>query len=167
MDGFQVTAIESVVSEIGIFVCYTEIDVAGLEGLEGTKVDHIKSRVGRFVCPMVTVSSSWLLMDIPIGARSCPSCTRCSCSLSCWSCSVGNFSICTMECMTEMKKNGAPGTPETSTNEVDMEGLEGLTVDNTKPQVSSSLLFSGISLSSCRALSRTVVPHTSTKICYM
>jgi len=79
MEGFQVAAIESVVSEIDIFVSSTgnfniitldhmkkmknnaivgnighfdnEIDMAGLEGLEGMKVDNIKPQVDRFVFP--------------------------------------------------------------------------------------------------------------------
>merc|ERR1712013_680301 len=79
MEGFQVTTIESVVSEIDIFVSATgnfdiitlahmkkmknnaivgnighfdnEIDMAGLEGLEGMKVDNIKPQVDRFVFP--------------------------------------------------------------------------------------------------------------------
>merc|ERR1712064_48411 len=79
MEGFQVAAIESVVSEIDIFVSSTgnfniitldhmkkmknnaivgnighfdnEIDMAGLEGLEGMKVDNVKPQVDRFVFP--------------------------------------------------------------------------------------------------------------------
>jgi len=79
MEGFQVAALESVVSEIDIFVSCTgnhniirlehmkkmknnaivgnighfdnEIDMAGLEGLAGIKVDNIKPQVDRFVFP--------------------------------------------------------------------------------------------------------------------
>jgi len=79
MEGFQVAAMESVVNEIDIFVSATgnfniitldhmkkmknnaivgnighfdnEIDMAGLEGLEGMKVDNIKPQVDRFVFP--------------------------------------------------------------------------------------------------------------------
>merc|ERR1739848_723784 len=79
MEGFQVAALESVVSEIDIFVSTTgnfniirlehmknmknnaivgnighfdnEIDMAGLEGLAGIKVENIKPQVDRFVFP--------------------------------------------------------------------------------------------------------------------
>merc|ERR1712178_312763 len=79
MEGFQVAAMESVVGEIDIFVSCTgnynivrlehmkkmknnaivgnighfdnEIDMAGLEGLEGIKVENIKPQVDRFVFP--------------------------------------------------------------------------------------------------------------------
>merc|ERR1712045_53147 len=42
MEGFQVVTMESVVDEI---------DMAGLEGLEGIKVENIKPQVDRFVFP--------------------------------------------------------------------------------------------------------------------
>ena len=45
----QVAAIESVVSEIDVIV-RVQIDMAGLEGLEGMKVDNIKPR-GSFRLP--------------------------------------------------------------------------------------------------------------------
>merc|ERR1712066_103316 len=79
MEGYQVTTLESVVGEIDIFVTTTgnfniitlehmkkmknnaivgnighfdnEIDMAGLEGAEGIKVDNIKPQVDRFVFP--------------------------------------------------------------------------------------------------------------------
>merc|ERR1712070_1062950 len=79
MEGFQVAPLESVVGEIDIFVSCTgnyniirlehmknmknnaivgnighfdnEIDMAGLEGLEGIKVENIKPQVDRFVFP--------------------------------------------------------------------------------------------------------------------
>merc|ERR1712093_773746 len=79
MEGFQVAALESVVGEIDIFTSATgnfniitlahmkkmknnaivgnighfdnEIDMAGLEGLEGMKVENIKPQVDRFVFP--------------------------------------------------------------------------------------------------------------------
>merc|ERR1712176_169749 len=79
MEGFQVTTLESVVGEIDIFVTTTgnfniitvehmkkmknnaivgnighfdnEIDMAGLEGLAGIKVENIKPQVDRFVFP--------------------------------------------------------------------------------------------------------------------
>jgi len=79
MEGFQVVAMESVVGEIDIFTSATgnfniitlahmkkmknnaivgnighfdnEIDMAGLEGLEGMKVENIKPQVDRFVFP--------------------------------------------------------------------------------------------------------------------
>merc|ERR1712023_329625 len=79
MEGFQVAALESVVGEIDIFVSSTgnyniirlehmknmknnaivgnighfdnEIDMAGLEGMEGIKVENIKPQVDRFVFP--------------------------------------------------------------------------------------------------------------------
>merc|ERR1719475_35351 len=79
MEGFQVAPLESVVGEIDIFVTTTgnfniitvehmkkmknnaivgnighfdnEIDMAGLEGLEGIKVENIKPQVDRFVFP--------------------------------------------------------------------------------------------------------------------
>merc|ERR1712012_137317 len=79
MEGFQVVTMESVVGEIDIFTTATgnkniitlehmkkmknnaivgnighfdnEIDMAGLEGLEGMKVDNIKPQVDRFVFP--------------------------------------------------------------------------------------------------------------------
>merc|ERR1712220_8676 len=79
MEGFQVSAMESVVSEIDIFVTTTgnfniitvdhmkkmkdnaivgnighfdnEIDMAGLEGFAGIKVENIKPQVDRFVFP--------------------------------------------------------------------------------------------------------------------
>merc|ERR1711959_858592 len=79
MEGFQVATLESVVGEIDIFVSCTgnyniirlehmknmknnaivgnighfdnEIDMAGLEGLEGIKVENIKPQVDRFVFP--------------------------------------------------------------------------------------------------------------------
>merc|ERR1712039_274452 len=79
MEGFQVVALESVVGEIDIFVSATgnydiirlehmkkmknnaivgnighfdnEIDMAGLEKMEGIKVDNIKPQVDRFVFP--------------------------------------------------------------------------------------------------------------------
>merc|ERR1719482_1275447 len=79
MEGFQVAALESVVGEIDIFVSSTgnhnifrlehmkkmknnaivgnighfdnEIDMAGLEGLEGMKVENIKPQVDRFLFP--------------------------------------------------------------------------------------------------------------------
>merc|ERR1719161_2853047 len=79
MEGFQVVALEAVVGEIDIFVTTTgnfniitvehmkkmknnaivgnighfdnEIDMAGLEGLAGIKVDNIKPQVDRFVFP--------------------------------------------------------------------------------------------------------------------
>merc|ERR1712185_814962 len=79
MEGFQVSAMESVVGEVDIFVSSTgnykiitlehmknmknnaivgnighfdnEIDMAGLEGLPGIKVENIKPQVDRFVFP--------------------------------------------------------------------------------------------------------------------
>merc|ERR1711904_99064 len=79
MEGYQVVTLESVVSEMDIFITTTgnfniitldhmkkmknnaivgnighfdnEIDMAGLEGLEGMKVDNIKPQVDRFVFP--------------------------------------------------------------------------------------------------------------------
>merc|ERR1712199_123978 len=79
MEGFQVAALESVVGEIDIFVSTTgnfniirlehmknmknnaivgnighfdnEIDMAGLEGLAGIKIENIKPQVDRFVFP--------------------------------------------------------------------------------------------------------------------
>merc|ERR1711937_1088902 len=79
MEGFQVVTMESVVGEIDIFVSSTgnyniirlehmkkmknnaivgnighfdnEIDMAGLEGMEGIKVENIKPQVDRFVFP--------------------------------------------------------------------------------------------------------------------
>merc|ERR1712139_236593 len=79
MEGFQVAPLESVVGEIDIFVTTTgnfniitldmmkkmknnaivgnighfdnEIDMAGLEGMEGIKVENIKPQVDRFVFP--------------------------------------------------------------------------------------------------------------------
>merc|ERR1711894_173124 len=79
MEGFQVVTLESVVSEIDIFTSATgnydiitlehmksmknnaivgnighfdnEIDMAGLEGFPGIKVENIKPQVGRFVFP--------------------------------------------------------------------------------------------------------------------
>merc|ERR1711943_90745 len=79
MEGFQVVTIDSVVSEIDIFTSATgnfniitlehmkkmknnaivgnighfdnEIDMAGLEGMEGIKVENIKPQVDRFVFP--------------------------------------------------------------------------------------------------------------------
>merc|ERR1719351_284795 len=79
MEGFQVVTLESVVGEIDIFTSATgnydiitlehmksmknnaivgnighfdnEIDMAGLEGMEGVKVDNIKPQVDRFVFP--------------------------------------------------------------------------------------------------------------------
>merc|ERR1712159_321422 len=79
MEGFQVATLESVVGEIDIFVSCTgnfniitlehmkkmknnaivgnighfdnEIDMAGLEGFEGIKVENIKPQVNRFVFP--------------------------------------------------------------------------------------------------------------------
>merc|ERR1712087_1098754 len=79
MEGYQVTTLESVVGEIDIFVTTTgnfkiitvdhmkkmknnaivgnighfdnEIDMAGLEAIEGIKVDNIKPQVDRFVFP--------------------------------------------------------------------------------------------------------------------
>merc|ERR1711971_481678 len=79
MEGFQVVAIESVLNEVDIFVTTTgnykiitldhmkkmknnaivgnighfdnEIDMAGLEGMEGIKVENIKPQVDRFVFP--------------------------------------------------------------------------------------------------------------------
>jgi adenosylhomocysteinase len=79
MEGFQVATFESVVGEVDIFVSCTgnfnivtldlmkkmknnaivgnighfdnEIDMAGLEGLEGIKVENIKPQVDRFVFP--------------------------------------------------------------------------------------------------------------------
>jgi adenosylhomocysteinase len=79
MEGYQVTTLESVVGEIDIFVTTTgnfkiitvdhmkkmknnaivgnighfdnEIDMAGIEGMEGIKVENIKPQVDRFVFP--------------------------------------------------------------------------------------------------------------------
>merc|ERR1711988_1987142 len=79
MEGFQVAAMESVVNEIDIFVSATgnfniitldhmkkmknnaivgnighfdnEIDMAGLEGAEGIKIENIKPQVDRYVFP--------------------------------------------------------------------------------------------------------------------
>merc|ERR1719159_1287873 len=79
MEGFQVSTLESVVGEIDIFISTTgnyqiirlehmqkmknnaivgnighfdnEIDMAGLEGLPGIKVENIKPQVDRFVFP--------------------------------------------------------------------------------------------------------------------
>jgi len=79
MEGFQVVTMEQVVSEVDIFVSATgnfniitldhmkkmkhnaivgnighfdnEIDMAGLEGLEGIKVENIKPQVDRFIFP--------------------------------------------------------------------------------------------------------------------
>merc|ERR1711943_173706 len=79
MEGFQVAALETVVGEIDIFTSATgnfniitlehmkkmknnaivgnighfdnEIDMAGLEGFEGIKVENIKPQVDRFVSP--------------------------------------------------------------------------------------------------------------------
>merc|ERR1712064_7806 len=93
MEGFQVATIESVVSEIDIFVSATgnfdiikldhmkkmknnaivgnighfdnEIDMAGLEGMKGMKVDNIKPQVDRFVFPdghgVIVLASGGLL----------------------------------------------------------------------------------------------------------
>merc|ERR1712164_14649 len=82
MEGFQVVTLESVVGEMDIFVTTTgnfniitvdhmkkmknnaivgnighfdnEIDMAGLEGFAGIKVDNIKPQVDRFVFPSGT-----------------------------------------------------------------------------------------------------------------
>merc|ERR1712146_527301 len=56
MEGYQVAPLESVVGEIDIFVRTTghfdnEIDMAGLEGMPGIKVENIKPQVDRFVFP--------------------------------------------------------------------------------------------------------------------
>merc|ERR1711930_22107 len=59
MEGFQVVTMEDVVSEIDIFTSATgnydhfdnEIDMAGLEGFPGIKVENIKPQVDRFVFP--------------------------------------------------------------------------------------------------------------------
>jgi len=79
MEGFQVAAMDSVVGEVDIFISSTgnfkivtlehmkkmknnaivgnighfdnEIDMAGLEGFEGIKVENIKPQVDRFVFP--------------------------------------------------------------------------------------------------------------------
>merc|ERR1712170_41350 len=65
MEGFQVVTMESVVGEIDIFTSATgnyaimgnighfdnEIDMAGLEGFPGIKVENIKPQVDRFVFP--------------------------------------------------------------------------------------------------------------------
>merc|ERR1712072_961077 len=56
MEGFQVVTMEQSVAEADIFVSSTgnfdnEIDMAGLEGLPGMKVENIKSQVDRFVFP--------------------------------------------------------------------------------------------------------------------
>merc|ERR1711920_619272 len=68
MEGFQVVTLESVVGEIDIFTTTTgnfniitvghmskmknnEIDMAGLEGFAGIKVENIKPQVDRFVFP--------------------------------------------------------------------------------------------------------------------
>merc|ERR1712036_186893 len=72
MEGFQVVTMEDCVGDIGIFNIITlehmkkmknnaivgnighfdnEIDMAGLEGLEGIKVENIKPQVDRFVFP--------------------------------------------------------------------------------------------------------------------
>ena len=94
VEGFQVVAIESVVSEIDIFVSPTgnfnkmknneivdrigffdnEIDLAGLEGLKGMKVDNVKPHVGRFVFPDVYgvfVLASGRLLSHPSCVVSC------------------------------------------------------------------------------------------------
>merc|ERR1711963_85243 len=49
MEGFQVVTLESVVGDIGHFD--NEIDMAGLEGFPGIKVENIKPQVDRFVFP--------------------------------------------------------------------------------------------------------------------
>merc|ERR1711994_12034 len=56
MEGFQVVTMEQVVGEIDIFTSCTghfdnEIDMAGLEGFPGIKVENIKPQVDRFVFP--------------------------------------------------------------------------------------------------------------------
>merc|ERR1712217_321159 len=59
MEGFQVVRMEDVVGEIDIFTSATgnfghfdnEIDMAGLEGFPGIKVENIKPQVDRFVFP--------------------------------------------------------------------------------------------------------------------
>merc|ERR1739838_1019798 len=56
MEGFQVSPLESVVGEVDIFVTTTgnfnnEIDMAGLEGTEGIKIENIKPQVDRYVFP--------------------------------------------------------------------------------------------------------------------
>ena len=42
MDSSRSQSLARLVSEIDIVICYTEIDEARLEGLEGMKVDNIK-----------------------------------------------------------------------------------------------------------------------------
>merc|ERR1712187_802369 len=95
MEGFQVVTMESVVGEIDIFTSATgnfniitlahmqtmknhaivgnighfdnEIDMAGLEGLAGIKVENIKPQVDRFVFPGgngIIVLSSGILLNL-------------------------------------------------------------------------------------------------------
>merc|ERR1712048_1555927 len=49
MEGFEVNTLENVVGDIDHFD--NEIDMAGLEGTEGIKVENIKPQVDRFVFP--------------------------------------------------------------------------------------------------------------------
>merc|ERR1712118_288355 len=56
MEGFQVVTMEEIVGEIDIFCSSTgnfniKIDMAGLEGFPGIKVENIKPQVDRFVFP--------------------------------------------------------------------------------------------------------------------
>merc|ERR1712195_347452 len=56
MEGFQVVTMDECVHEIDIFTSATghfdnEIDMAGIEGMEGIKVENIKPQVDRFVFP--------------------------------------------------------------------------------------------------------------------
>merc|ERR1719207_538533 len=65
MEGYEVTTIEDVVSEIDIFITATgnkdivgnighfdnEMDMAGLESFPGIKIDNIKPQVDRFIFP--------------------------------------------------------------------------------------------------------------------
>merc|ERR1712070_641245 len=111
MEGFQVVTLEAVVGEIDIFVTTTgnfniitldhmkkmknnaivgnighfdnEIDMAGLEGVEGIKVENIKPQVDRYVFPNgngIIVLASGRLLNL--GCATGPPSFVMSCSLS-------------------------------------------------------------------------------------
>merc|ERR1712196_27031 len=128
MEGFQVATLESVVGEIDIFVSTTgnfniirlehmknmknnaivgnighfdnEIDMAGLEGFAGIKVENIKPQVDRFVFPDghgIIVLASGRLLNLGC-ATGHPSFVM--------SCSFTNQTLAQVDLLNNWKKNG-------------------------------------------------------------
>jgi len=138
----------AIVGNIGHFD--NEIDMAGLEKLEGIKVENIKPQVDRFIFPDghgVIVLASGRLLNLG-SATGHPSCVM-SCSITNKACKNDVCllpkeldekiaEIIIVEHMKKMENNAIVANIGRSDNEIDMSGLcniEGINVENIKPHV--------------------------------